>query len=615
MVRITSGTGAGQRFRIVGNTTNTIEICRNWDIQPNNTSVFEIWPNTSEIYLMGNASSALFKYSVPYDYWYQAPDIDYGQTINISASYPGQEPFAISTGIRNANGITVLASAPTVGGLNYAVGDFFNITTGGTNAKGRVTAVGAGGVVTAVTLFAAGTNYTTGTGKVTSAILGAGNNALTVNITSVGTIGRITTATSHNLISGDTITISGCTDAAWNTSYPVLATDSLTAFDIIITAAASAVASSVQSSTLIVDASKSWVVNEHTGKIVTVTPTGGSSSSRRILGNTSSTLTVTSISTPINGTSKYTITQPDCFGSAQSNLIDNQKAYGNASSGSLTTLVDSSKNWKMGQWAGYKFRVVSGTGVGKEVLITSSSNNTLTYSTETFTPDATTQYRITDTFGPVQSVVNSGNAVVTVIGVNMDANRFAGKRLRITAGTGVGQELTIISNTSVTITLSGVFGTAPDATSLYVIYEIPARGLATSVLWLYGGSDITNRGRYLFSPRGGGSNLFDRYNITTNIWDLAINSAAHTETFTTGTMYAYDGDDTIVIHRGDLANTMRTLGFNINTLQVDTLGMPPYNHSTPVIGNRMEIVTTVDGLDYLYIMRHTGQEMWRTLLF
>jgi len=60
---------------------------------------------------------------------------------------------------------------------------------------------------------------------------------------------------------------------------------------------------------------------------------------------------------------------------------------------------------------------------------------------------------------------------------------------------------------------------------------------------------------------------------------------------------------------------MRTFGMNINTLQVDTMGMPPYAHGTSVIGNRMEVVTTVDNLNYLYIMRHTGQEMWRTLLF
>jgi hypothetical protein len=32
-------------------------------------------------------------------------------------------------------------------------------------------------------------------------------------------------------------------------------------------------------------------------------------------------------------------------------------------------------------------------------------------------------------------------------------------------------------------------------------------------------------------------------------------------------------------------------------------------------GNRMEIIQTEDGLRYLYLMRHSGTEMWRTLLF
>jgi hypothetical protein len=161
----------------------------------------------------------------------------------------------------------------------------------------------------------------------------------------------------------------------------------------------------------------------------------------------------------------------------------------------------------------------------------------------------------------------------------------------------------------------GVFTVAPDTTSTYVIYEIQPRGLGTSLLWVYDGTDIVNKGRYMFSPRGGGSNLFDRYNITTNIWDLAINTQPHTEIFTTGSMYAYDGGDNIIIHRGDAVATMRTLALNINSFQVDVVGMPPYAHGTPLIGNRMEIVTTADGLDYLYIMRHSGQEMWRTLLF
>jgi len=96
---------------------------------------------------------------------------------------------------------------------------------------------------------------------------------------------------------------------------------------------------------------------------------------------------------------------------------------------------------------------------------------------------------------------------------------------------------------------------------------------------------------------------------------LAIPITPRTEIFSTGTMYAYDGSNGIVIHRGDATTTQRTFRLNLSSLQVETLGTPPYGHGTPTIGNRMDIVTTVDGLKYLYIMRHSSQEMWRTLIF
>jgi hypothetical protein len=54
------------------------------------------------------------------------------------------------------------------------------------------------------------------------------------------------------------------TEAAWNGVYTT-ACDSLTAFDIIISATATLIPSLSQSTTLIVDSSKNWVVDEHIG--------------------------------------------------------------------------------------------------------------------------------------------------------------------------------------------------------------------------------------------------------------------------------------------------------------------------------------------------------------
>jgi hypothetical protein len=73
--------------------------------------------------------------------------------------------------------------------------------------KGRVDSISAGGLVETVSLFSAGLNYTTGPSKATTIISGVGNNGLTVNITTVGVVGRVTIVTNTNLNKGNSITI------------------------------------------------------------------------------------------------------------------------------------------------------------------------------------------------------------------------------------------------------------------------------------------------------------------------------------------------------------------------------------------------------------------------
>jgi hypothetical protein len=52
-----------------------------------------------------------------------------------------------------------------------------------------------------------------------------------------------------------------------------------------------------------------------------------------------------------------------------------------------------------------------------------------------------------------------------------------------------------------------------------------------------------------------------------------------------------------------------------NTLKVATYAMTPFAQGTATLGNKMETVITSDGLMFLYIMRHSGQEFWRTLIY
>ncbi len=84
------------------------------------------------------------------------------------------------------------------------------------------------------------------------------------------------------------------------------------------------------------------------------------------------------------------------------------------------------------------------------------------------------------------------------------------------------------------------------------------------------------------------------------------------ELLTTGTMYAYDGKDRIYFQ---VNSTGRILYYDINKNYIYPFSTIPYGMGTALLSNRMEIVTTADGLSYLYVMRHNANEMWRCLIY
>jgi hypothetical protein len=166
----------------------------------------------------------------------------------------------------------------------------------------------------------------------------------------------------------------------------------------------------------LVDSAKAWITNEHVGKLchIHIAGTAPTTQTRRISANTATTLTVgavTAITAATNGTSRYTIAEPSGFGAMQTNRIATKGRAGWATSGSATTLVDSTKNWSNGQWTNCRVRVMSGTGVGNESVITGNSATSLTVASwANATPDATSKYEIMDSFG----VVTTGGASTTV---------------------------------------------------------------------------------------------------------------------------------------------------------------------------------------------------------
>jgi hypothetical protein len=607
-IRITGGTGMGQRQRIIANGTNYFEVAKKWTTNPDATSTYSVYADTDTIFFSGNGNSSMLKYSVEADLWSQGNIYDYGVTNNITVQRNGTLPFGIQSGVRNTGGITAVVI--NAAGSGYKIGDVLTVSGGGgTNGKVYVETISSTGQILSVSLMRCGSGYSVTTGAATT---GGTGTLATVNISTVGVVCLVTTPITHPFKIGDSVTIKGCTEAAYNTTYTIIGVDGTTAanpltFDIAITATANMASTSTQSTSLVVDAAANWDVNELVGKSVNVysVSTTGSIQTRRITSNTATTITVTNAlgTAAVAGTSRYTITEAEAFGRDVQFPIATQSAAGAATGGSTTTLIDSSRTWDPGCWTGYRVRIVAGTGLGAEIAITANTATTLTYATQTFTPDSTTRYQIMATFG----IATSGStSSITDTTKNWKTNQWAGKKVRITGGANQGAELTVASNTATTLTTNAT--SAMDASTQYTILGVSPRSTGTGLVFAYGNSN----GRYLWSSRGGGFLAMDRYDITTDTWQYGNFTPPGGIGLNTGSMYAYDGANRIYVNINALSGLEY---FDLNTREFVNSGTIPYGHSTAILGNRMEIVDTADGLKFLYVMRHTGQEMWRTLLF
>jgi hypothetical protein len=337
---------------------------------------------------------------------------------------------------------------------------------------------------------------------------------------------------------GQLVTVRGATDANFNVTNVAIATvPSATTFTYVMagTPASTTIVSS-QSTTVLVDATKNWTVNQWQGQTVymytgAVTAANGSTAGQafRIASNTATTLTLVAVGTaPTNGVSRYAISTSTAIGAADFGVATGTQ--------STTTLQDTTKTWAVNIWAGKRLRILTTTGFSAEVNITSNTANTLTFPA-------------------------------------------------ITAPT------TLVTG--------------------YVILEQAQKNQGTSMNWAFGTSDLATRGRYMFVVRGGGAIGFDRFDLTTDRCNQMFTSPL-TETLSTGTMTAYDGADNIFYHKDA---TQRVASLNVVTGRVNSASMIPYAAPTAVLGNRMEIFTTKDGLKYIWLNRASFAECFRCLIF
>lgn len=611
---ITGGTGIGQSRRIVANTATAFYTARDWDTTPDATSTYEVHNDYRKMFLAGGALAQMNSYNSEHDFWHQGEYSDYGITNNIAVKMSGWEPLGVTTGTRIALGVQAINAVPTAGGTNYVIGDILTCSVGGTGAQVIVTSISPGGIVTGIELVhsGTGTGFATGTAKATTGGTGTG---CTIEITTVGPTALITTATSHWFKNGDSVTFSGCNSAGWNAAYTIIGVNATTAFSVATTEAASMAATASQSTTTIVDPTQTWTVNEHAGKLVHLMVAGIAPTSqiRWIVSNTATALTVATIVAGVNGTSKYVIYDSKIFGVDTQYKPEARRGYGHATGGSTTTLIDSSKAWVPNQWAGYRFRIDAGTGLGSGLIsVISNTATTLTYSVQGFTPDATTAYEIQDTWGLLTASTTTSFTESTT--KNWGVNQWAGKRFKLTGGTGIGTEFGITSNTATVLTTAAT--TAGDATTPYAILGVPVRGAGIELIHINGTSDTANNGKFIFSPRGSLSNTADIYDITTGRWTYGYFFSPQAELPTTGSSYAYDGADTIYFTKATASLGVRVFAYDVTTNKVSGGGQISDTESaTLTIGNRMEIIQDSNGLKLLYWLQSSGTKMFRQLLY
>lgn len=423
------------------------------------------------------------------------------------------------------------------------------------------------------------------------------------------TTATVTTSHAHQFRVGNLVTVRGATDGNFNVTNVAIATvPSSTTFTYTMAGTPATTLIVAQSTTTLIDATKNWTVNEHAGRTVhmytaAVAAANGATAGQavRIASNTATTLTfVVAVTAPTNGVSRYSIATSTAIGS-----IDQGVATGTQST---TTLQDTTKvgSFTVANTAGsttitvsavvgsgqlYVGHAVSGTGIPTGSVITAFG----------------TGIGLTGTY-ILSMPCTSTNASITMAS-GWVVNAYAGKRVRY-LGTSGPIEIAITSNTNNTLT----FGTTTAPVTLqtgYAIIEGIARGVGTIANWAFGSSDLSHRGRYIYVTRGGGAGGFDRVDLTAySVRQLTMSPA--TETLTTGTMAAYDGANRIYFHKDA---TQRIYSLDVLTGKINGASMYPYTGPTAVLGNRMEVFTTKDGLKYLWLNRASFQECFRCLLF
>lgn len=261
---------------------------------------------------------------------------------------------------------------------------------------------------------------------------------------------------------------------------------------------------------------------------------------------------------------------------------------GTATSGTSTTLVNTGKTWPTNGHVNSQVRIISGTGAGQIRVITANTADTLTVAAWTVTVDSTSVYRIE---GNDDVFYLFGNNVANIYKFTISTNTWTGitpgvARGAVMATGGTADWIDGVTNTSWT---DGTYG-AHYTTTL-----------------------IKQNGRYIYSMRGGASNVLDVYDIAANTWIPGVVYGQQTETFGAGSC-SVDLDGNIFIQKD---GTGRILKFDVAKHVLEPFVLNPIPQGTALVGDKMFITTLNESpsrLNFLYTLQHTRNELTRWVI-
>lgn len=260
---------------------------------------------------------------------------------------------------------------------------------------------------------------------------------------------------------------------------------------------------------------------------------------------------------------------------------------GTSTGSNTTTTLNTGKTWLLNQWANYQVRIISGAGAGQIRAIASNTTaGVLTVSTAwTTTPDATSVYRIE---GNDDYLYLLGNNAVTLYRYSISDNTW-----------------TTISPT----TARG--GAAAAGMSADWIDGVGDTAWTDESYGLHYSTTVYRQnGRYIYSLRGGGTNILDIYDIAANTWINNVPYGQQMETFTTGSC-SVDLDGQIYIQKD---TTGRIYKFDVAKHVLEPFTVVALPQGTGVVGDKMFLTTFTEGavsLNYLYTLANTRNDLLR----